>query len=166
MPTKKKSVSAEHPFVGKKAPAFSLPTDQSKSVKLSDYAGKYLVIYFYPKDMTPGCTQESCEFGESYSTLKKLGAQVLGVSRDSVESHKKFSAKHSLPFELISDADGAMCEKYGVWQEKSLYGRKFMGIVRSTFIVGPDSRVLKVYQPVKVTGHVKQVMEDLKGFLG
>jgi len=138
---------------GKKAPAFS---------GLKDYEGKYLVLYFYPKDMTPGCTQESCEFGESFSALKKLGAEVLGVSRDSEESHQKFRAKYSLPFELLADVDGKVCEKYGVWQEKSLYGRKFMGIVRSTFIIGPDGRVLKVYQPVKVKGHVAQVMQDLK----
>ena len=149
----KKTQLKQHEMEGKKAPAFP---------GLKDLAGKYVVLYFYPKDMTPGCTQESCDFAESYSALRKLGAEVHGVSRDSLESHKKFSEKYSLPFELISDADGKICEKYGVWQEKSLYGRKFMGIVRSTFIIGPNARVLKVYQPVKVKDHVKQVMTDLK----
>lgn len=150
---KKSKGDSPHPLEGSKAPAFPA---------LKAFAGKYLVLYFYPKDMTPGCTQESCEFGESHAAIKKLGAAVLGVSRDSEESHEKFRAKYSLPFELYSDADGKVCEKYGVWQEKSLYGRKFMGIVRSTFIIGPDGRVLKVYQPVKVTGHVAAVVDDLK----
>lgn len=151
--TKKSKGDSPHPLEGMKAPAFSA---------LKAFAGKYLVLYFYPKDMTPGCTQESCEFGESHAAIKKLGAAVMGVSRDSEESHEKFRAKYELPFELFSDADGKVCEKYGVWQEKSLYGRKFMGIVRSTFIIGPDGRVLKVYQPVKVTGHVASVVADLK----
>lgn len=150
-----------HPLEGKKAPAFSLPTDSKAAVKLSDFLGKYVILYFYPKDMTPGCTQESCEFGESHVQLKKLGAVVLGVSKDSVESHKKFKAKYSLPFELISDSEGKLCEKFGVWKEKSLYGRKFMGIERSTFIIGPDGKILRAYQPVKVKGHVAAVAQDL-----
>ena len=164
----KKSASAKqqdtHPLEGKKAPAFSLPSDQRETVKLSDFAGKYVVLYFYPKDMTPGCTQESCEFGESHAALKKLGAVVLGASKDSVASHQKFRDKHSLPFELLSDVDGKLCEKYGVWKEKSLYGRKYMGIERSTFLIGPDGKVLKAWQPVKVTGHVAAVTEALKSF--
>ncbi len=157
-----KSVSDHHPMEGRKAPAFSVESDAGSKVRLADLAGKYVVLYFYPKDMTPGCTQESCEFGESHAALKKLGAVVLGVSRDSIASHQKFRDKYSLPFELLSDADGKLCEKYGVWKEKSLYGRKFMGIERSTFIIGPDGKVLKVYQPVKVKGHVAAVTECLK----
>jgi peroxiredoxin Q/BCP len=156
-----KKVVENHPLEGKKAPAFSLPTDSKASVKLSDFSGKYVVLYFYPKDMTPGCTQESCEFAESHAQLKKMGAVVLGVSKDSVESHKKFKEKYSLPFELISDTEGKLCEKFGVWKEKSLYGRKFMGIERSTFIIGPDGKILKAYQPVKVKGHVAAVTQDL-----
>ena len=153
-----------HPLEGKKAPPFSLPSNEREVVKLSDFAGKYVVLYFYPKDMTPGCTQESCEFGESHAALKKLGAVVLGASKDSVASHQKFRDKHSLPFELLSDVDGKLCEKYGVWKEKSLYGRKYMGIERSTFLIGPDGKVLKAWQPVKVNGHVAAVTEALKSF--
>ncbi len=159
-----KNAQESHPLEGKKAPAFSLPSDSSEVVKLSDFVGKYVVLYFYPKDMTPGCTQESCEFGESHSALKKLGAVVLGASKDSVASHQKFRDKHALPFELLSDVDGKLCEKYGVWKEKSLYGRKYMGIERSTFLIGPDGKILKVWQPVKVTGHVEAVTEALKSF--
>lgn len=151
-----------HPLVGKKAPAFSVPTDSRELVKLSDFQGKYVVLYFYPKDMTPGCTQESCEFGESHAALKKMGVVVLGVSKDSVLSHQKFRDKYSLPFELLSDTEGKVCERFGVWKEKSLYGRKYMGIERSTFIISPDGKILKAYQPVKVTGHVAAVIADLK----
>jgi len=168
MATKKASkkasekVTETHPLEGKKAPAFSVPSDSKDLVKLADFKGKHVVLYFYPKDMTPGCTQESCEFGESHAALRKLGAVVLGVSKDSVASHKKFREKHSLPFELLSDVEGKMCESYGVWKEKSLYGRKYMGIERSTFLIGPDGKILKVWQPVKVNGHVEAVTEALK----
>ena len=150
---------------GKKAPAFSLPSDSGEKLSLADFAGKFVVIYFYPKDMTPGCTQESCDFGASYKEIQKLGAVVLGVSRDSVASHEKFKAKYKLPFSLLSDADGKVCEKYGVWKEKSLYGRKFMGIERSTFIVGPDGKVVRIYPKVKVKGHVNEVIAALKALL-
>jgi peroxiredoxin Q/BCP len=158
----RKNAAAPHPMEGRKAPAFAVDSDSGSTVRLADFAGKYVVLYFYPRDMTPGCTQESCEFGESHAALKKLGAVVLGVSRDSIESHRKFRDKYGLPFELLSDADGKLCENYGVWKEKSLYGRKFMGIERSTFVIGPDGRVLKAYQPVKVTGHVAAVTQYLK----
>jgi peroxiredoxin Q/BCP len=121
-----------------------------------------VVLYFYPKDSTPGCTQESCDFGASYREIQKLGAVVLGVSRDSLASHQKFKAKYGFPFPLLSDEDGKVCEKYGVWKEKSLYGRKFMGIERTTFLIGPDGKLLKVYPKVKVKGHVQEVLEDLK----
>lgn len=147
---------------GKKAPAFSLPSDSGEKVSLKDFAGKPVVIYFYPKDMTPGCTTESCDFGASYKAIQKLGAVVLGISRDSVESHQKFKAKYKLPFALLSDTDGKVCEKFGVWKEKSLYGRKFMGIERTTFLINAEGKVAKVYAKVKVAGHVAEVMEDLK----
>lgn len=148
--------------IGKKAPAFSLPSDSGEKVSLKDFAGKPVVIYFYPKDMTPGCTTESCDFGTAHRAIQKLGAVVLGISRDSVESHQKFKAKYKLPFALLSDADGKVCQKFGVWKEKSLYGRKFMGIERTTFLIGADGKIAKVYPKVKVTGHVAQVLEDLK----
>ncbi|MEN9723128.1 MAG: hypothetical protein RJB38_1114 [Pseudomonadota bacterium] len=147
---------------GKKAPAFSLPSDSGEKISLSSLAGKAVVLYFYPKDSTPGCTQESCDFGASYREIQKLGAVVLGVSRDSLASHQKFKAKYGFPFPLLSDEDGKVCEKYGVWKEKSLYGRKFMGIERTTFLIGPDGKLLKVYPKVKVKGHVQEVLEDLK----
>jgi peroxiredoxin Q/BCP len=143
-------------------PVKKAPTAAKPQVQLSDFLGQFVVLYFYPKDMTPGCTKESCDFAESYGAFKKLGAVVLGVSKDSIASHEKFREKYKLPFELISDEDGKLCQKFGVWKQKSLYGRKYMGIERSTFIIGPDGKILKTYQPVKVTGHVSQVLADLK----
>ena len=148
--------------VGKAAPDFESKDQNGNSVKLSDFRGKKVVLYFYPKDMTPGCTQESCDFGESFSALKKLGAVVLGLSRDSVESHEKFKSKYRLPFSLLSDSDGKVCEKYGVWKEKSMYGKKYMGIERTTFLIGPDGKISKIYPKVKVKGHVAEVLKDLK----
>ena len=147
---------------GKKAPAFSLPSDSGEKVSLSEFIGKFVVIYFYPKDMTPGCTQESCDFGSSYKEIQKLGAVVLGVSRDPVESHQRFKSKYKLPFSLLSDSSGKVCEKYGVWKEKSLYGRKFMGIERTTVLIDKDGKIAKVYPKVKVKGHVDEVISDLK----
>lgn len=140
--------------IGDKAPSFNL---------LKEHKGKAVVLYFYPKDMTPGCTQESCDFRDEYSAIKRAGAVVIGVSKDSEASHEKFKDKHSLPFPLIADIEGKLCEAYGVWQQKMLYGRKFMGIVRSTFIIGPDGKIAKIYPKVKVKGHVEEILEDLKG---
>lgn len=139
---------------GDKAPSFSL---------LKEHKGKAVVLYFYPKDMTPGCTQEACDFRDEYSAIKRAGAVVLGVSKDSEASHVKFKQKYSLPFPLVADVDGKICEAYGVWQEKSLYGRKYMGIVRATFVIGPNGKIAKIYPKVKVKGHVEQILEDLKG---
>lgn len=143
---------------GKRAPAFTLETDSGEKVSLKDFKGKTVVLYFYPKDMTPGCTQEACDFRDSSVRLKKAGAVVLGVSKDSVAMHQKFKAKYSLPFDLLADPDGKACEAYGVWQMKSLYGRKFMGIVRATFVIGRDGKVKKVFPKVKVKGHVDEVL--------
>ena len=126
---------------GDKAPAFTLKDRRGKKVKLSDFKGKYVVLYFYPKDNTPGCTTEACDFRDEHSALQKAGAVVLGVSPDSAASHQKFAAKYELPFPLLVDADHAVAEKYGAWGEKSLYGRKFMGIIRSTFLIGPDGKM-------------------------
>ena len=148
--------------VGAQAPAFSLFNEQGKLVSLKDLKGKKVVLYFYPKDHTPGCTQESCDFRDNFARVKAAGAIVYGVSRDSSSSHEKFKTKLNLPFSLLVDEEGKMCEAYGVWQEKNLYGRKYMGIVRSTFILDEKGKVAFVYPKVSVKGHVDQVLEDLK----
>lgn len=147
---------------GKKAPAFSLKDQDGKAVKLSDFAGKNVVLYFYPKDNTPGCTTEACDFRDQHKALEKAGAVVLGVSPDAEKTHLKFAGKFGLPFTLLADTEHAVAEKYGSWGEKSLYGRKFMGIIRSTFLIGGDGRVAKVWPKVKVAGHVDEVLEAVK----
>jgi peroxiredoxin Q/BCP len=149
---------------GDRAPDFSLPTDGNGKASLSDFKGKKLVIYFYPKDDTPGCTTESCGFRDSITEFKKLGLAVVGVSKDSVKSHDKFKKKYDLNFPLISDEEGTMCEAYGVWKEKSMYGKKYMGIERSTFLINEDGKIAHVWRNVKVPGHVDEVRtvaEDL-----
>lgn len=161
-----KSKSSTELKEGDRAPAFSLDAvgagGEPETISLKALAGKTVVLYFYPKDMTPGCTQEACDFNDSSARLKKIGAVVLGISRDSVASHLKFREKHGLEFPLLSDEDGKACAAYGVWQEKSLYGRKFMGIVRTTFVIGPDQRIRKIYSKVKVNGHVADVVASLR----
>lgn len=158
----KASAKGAMPAEGAKAPAFALPDDAGRTVRLADFAGKSLVVYFYPKDSTPGCTQESCDFRDNLNRLKSSGAAVVGVSADSVESHRRFKEKQGLNFPLLSDPGHEALEAYGVWQEKSLYGRKFMGIVRSTFVIDAKGVVRKVFSPVKVTGHVDAVLAALK----
>ncbi len=150
------------PKVGDKAPAIKLPDDAGKSVSLSDFKGKQVVLYFYPKDNTGGCTAQACDFRDNLNRLTKSGAVVLGVSGDSVESHKKFKAKQGLNFPLLADPEHKALDTYGVWQEKSLYGRKFMGIVRTTFIIDGDGRIASVFPKVKVAGHVDAVLAALK----
>lgn len=149
---------------GKKAPDFTAPTDGGGRLKLSELRGKPVVLYFYPKDDTPGCTTEACGFRDAAPDLKKLKAQVVGVSKDSVARHDKFKAKYKLPFTLVSDEDGKICEKYGTWIEKSLYGRKYMGIDRATFLIDKDGIVRRAWRKVKVAGHVGEVQEALKAF--
>jgi peroxiredoxin Q/BCP len=146
---------------GQKAPAFSLKDQDGKTVKLSDFKGQHVVLYFYPKDNTPGCTTEACDFRDSQAALKKAGAVVLGVSMDSEASHQKFIQKHGLNFPLLVDADHVVAEKYGAWGEKSMYGKTFMGLIRSTFLVGPDGKLKQVWPKVKVDGHVEAVLEAL-----
>ena len=146
---------------GDRAPAFSLVSDSGEKVSLKDFKGKIVVLYFYPKDMTSGCTQEACDFRDFTPQLKKSSAIVLGVSKDSVVSHQKFKEKYDLPFPLLSDDSGEVCEKYGVWKQKSMYGRKYMGIERSTFVIGADGKILKIYNKVKVKDHAKTVLSDL-----
>jgi len=147
---------------GSRAPAFSLLSDAEEKVALKDFKGQIVILYFYPKDMTPGCTTEACDFRDNMNRLKKLDAIVLGVSKDSPETHRKFKKKEGLQFPLLSDEEGKVCEAYGVWQEKSLYGRKFMGIVRSTFVIGPDQKMRKLFSKVKVNGHVDEIIAYCK----
>jgi thioredoxin-dependent peroxiredoxin len=146
---------------GDKAPAFRLVSSEGKTYRLAALKGKTLVLYFYPKAMTTGCTLEACDFRDLTAHLTQKGAVVLGVSRDSPERLAKFRAKHDLSFPLLSDEAGTVCEAYGVWKEKSLYGRKFMGIERTTFVIGPDGRIKKIFAKVKVKGHAAAVLESL-----
>ena len=148
--------------VGKKAPAFTLASSDGGKVKLSDFAGKIVVLYFYPRDNTPGCTIEAEGFRDAVPALKKLGAVVLGVSKDSIESHCKFRDKYKLNFPLLTDADGKVLEAYGAWGEKVLYGKKSMGIIRSTVLIGKDGKVVKHWPKVSVKGHVEDVVEAVK----
>ncbi|MFP2907889.1 thioredoxin-dependent thiol peroxidase [Pyxidicoccus sp. 3LFB2] len=149
------------PQAGDAAPGFKLPDQDGNSVTLSQHAGKNVVLYFYPKDDTPGCTTEACDFRDEHSALVAAGAVVLGVSADSTERHRKFATKYSLPFPLLADPEHQALEAYGVWGEKSLYGRKFQGITRTTFLIGPDGRVKQVWPKVKVGGHVAEVLSAL-----
>ncbi len=151
---------------GDLAPAFKVQSDSGEWVSLQDFKGKTVVLYFYPKDDTPGCTKESCDFRDSFTRLKKEGVVVLGASKDSVSSHQKFKTKYQLPFPLLSDEAGTLCESYGVWKEKSMYGRKYMGIERSTFLIDGSGRIAMVYPKVSVPGHVDQVLSDLEGLKG
>ena len=134
--------------------------------RLADYAGKYLVLYFYPKDDTPGCTQEALDFTAHAKAFEKAGAVVLGVSRDSLSRHEKFSAKHNLTVQLGSDEDGKVSEAYGTWEEKSMYGRTYMGMARRTFLIGPDGKIIRVWPKVRVKGHAQEVLENINSLTG
>ena len=147
---------------GKKAPAFALKDQTGKAHKLSDYEGRPVILYFYPKDDTPGCTKEACSFQSNLPKFKTSKAAVLGVSILDEKSKAKFADTYSLTFPLLADADHAVAEKYGVWQEKSLYGRKFMGIVRTTYLIGPDGKVQRRWDNVKVDDHTGEVLAALK----
>ncbi|TWT69085.1 thioredoxin-dependent thiol peroxidase [Crateriforma conspicua] len=147
---------------GTKAPAFTLPDADGNKVKLSDLKGQPVVVYFYPKDDTPGCTKEACAFRDRYGELTDLGVQLLGVSGDTAESHQDFRDKYDLPFPLLVDKDHKMSEKYGAYREKNMYGKKSMGIQRSTFLIDADGKVAKVWKRVRVDGHDDQVIEAVK----
>jgi len=147
---------------GQRAPAFHLPADEGGKVRLSDLKGSPVVLYFYPKDDTPGCTREACAFRDQSDELKELGALVLGVSPDSVESHMRFRAKHQLNFPLLSDANHQVAEKYGAWREKSMYGKTALGIQRSTFLIDRQGKVAKVWKNVRVDGHAEHVLDALR----
>jgi peroxiredoxin Q/BCP len=147
--------------VGDKAPDIRVQTDSGESFQLSSMKGKRVVLYFYPKADTPGCTTESCEFRDSASALAKKGAAVIGISPDKPAAQAKFKEKYDLTFPLLADEDKKAAEAYGVWQEKIMYGRKTMGIVRTTFVIGPDGKIEKIYNKVKAAGHAAQVLADL-----
>ena len=147
---------------GKKAPAFALKDQTGQLHRLSDYQGQPVVLYFYPKDDTPGCTQEACDFEANLTKYRSAKAAVLGVSILDEKSKAKFAAKHGLSFPLLADPDHAVAEKYGVWQEKSRYGRKYMGIVRTTYLIGSDGKVAKRWDNVKVDGHAEEVLAAAK----
>lgn len=148
-------------MIGKNAPNFKLPRDGGEELSISDFAGKTLVLFFYPRDNTSGCTKEAIGFSEAKLEFEKKGAVVVGVSKDSVKSHDKFVSKHNLSVPLISDEHGSLCEDYGVWKEKSMYGKTYMGIERSTFIIDKNGAVTHEWRKVKVPGHVDAVLEAL-----
>jgi peroxiredoxin Q/BCP len=150
------------PEIGDRAPSFTLTDQDGETKKLSDFKGKYVVLYFYPKDDTPGCTKEACAFRDDERVLQKAGAVVLGVSPDNTQSHDKFSQKYGLNFPLLSDPDHSVADKYGVWGEKNLYGKKSFGILRTTFLIDPEGKVARVWPQVKVDGHSEQVREALR----
>ena len=148
--------------IGDKAPDFTMPTDDNGSVSLKDYKGQSLILYFYPKDDTSGCTKQACSFTENLSQFNALDCTVLGVSKDSVAKHIKFKAKHDLTFPLASDENGDVCERYGVWGEKSMYGKKYMGIARTTFLIDGNGIIQHIWHKVKVPGHIDAVLEEVK----
>ena len=145
--------------VGDKAPDFALPADDGGKIALKDLKGKAVVLYFYPKDDTSGCTVEACAFRDAFPDFSKVKAEIVGISRDSVKSHDKFKAKHELPFTLASDEDGKVCEAYGTWVEKSMYGRKYMGIERATFLIDGKGIIRGVWRKVKVPGHADELLK-------
>jgi peroxiredoxin Q/BCP len=147
------------PELGKKAPAFTMPTDGGGKISLKDLKGQKVVLYFYPKDDTPGCTKEACGFRDALPDFTKVDAVIIGVSKDTVAKHDKFKDKYDLPFTLASDEDGKVCEAYGTWVEKNMYGRKYMGIERSTFLIDEQGVLRGEWRKVKVKGHVEEVLE-------
>jgi thioredoxin-dependent peroxiredoxin len=147
------------PDVGSEAPNFTLPRDGGETLTLSDLRGHPVILYFYPKDDTSGCTQEAIEFSQLKPQFEKLGARVVGMSPDPVKKHDKFKTKHELTIDLVADEDKAVIGAYGLWVEKSMYGRKYMGVERTTFLIGPDGRIARVWQKVKVPNHAAEVLE-------
>jgi thioredoxin-dependent peroxiredoxin len=148
--------------INDKAPEFTLPDQNSETVSLKDFRGKYVVLYFYPRADTPGCTIEACEFRDSFKRTEKIGAVVLGVSPDEPKALKKFEDKFGLPFTLLGDADKKVCNAYGVIQEKNMYWKKVMGVARTTFIIGPDGKIKHIFHKVKPEGHAEEVLAYLK----
>lgn len=155
-------MSTELVEIGAKAPDFALPRDGGKNVRLEDFAGRPVVLFFYPKASTSGCTTEACDFTARMSDFEAAGAAVLGISKDSVKRQENFAAKQSLSMPLLSDAEGDVCERYGVWAEKKMYGKTFMGIVRTTVLIGADGTVEQVWPKVKVAGHAAEVLDAVR----
>lgn len=151
-----------HLLVGDDAPAFTLPQNGGDMRSLSDYAGRNLVLFFYPKDNTPGCTKEAIGFSQNQDAFAALNTDILGVSKDSLKKHDNFVAKQNLTVGLLSDADTQMCEDYGVWGEKQMYGKTFQGIIRSTFLISADGKIARIWSKVKVPGHVDEVLETVR----
>lgn len=143
---------------GDPAPTFDLPATGGRKISLASFRGQKILLYFYPKDDTPGCTSEACSFSENLAALNRLKVQVLGISRDSVASHEKFAGKYGLNFPLLADEDGAVCTAYGVWVEKSMYGKTSMGIERTTFLIDENGKILHVWNKVKVPGHTEEIL--------
>lgn len=148
--------------IGDKAPEFTMPIDEDNMVSLSDYKGQTLVLYFYPKDNTPGCTKQACAFTENLSQFNTLNTAVIGVSKDSLKKHDNFRKKHSLNITLASDENSDVCERYGVWKEKSMYGKKFMGIERATFLIDENGVIQKIWNKVKVPNHIEDVLAEIE----
>lgn len=147
--------------IGDTAPDFTAATDGQGQLTLSDLQGEYVVLYFYPKDDTPGCTKEACAFRDDLSDFNKLNAKIIGVSKDTPAKHDKFKSKYDLPFPLVSDEDGKICDAYGTWVEKSMYGRKYMGIERATFLIDPKGKISEIWRKVKVKNHSEEIREKL-----
>ena len=150
------------PQAGRKAPAFKLPASTGGDVALKDFKGRNVVLYFYPKDDTPGCTTEACGFRDIHKKVQSLNAAVLGISPDSVRKHGKFIEKYSLPFFLLSDEDKKVCKSYGVWVKKKMYGREYMGVARTTFLIDKDGKIARVFEKVKPKAHAEEVLQALK----
>ncbi|MFT5915741.1 MAG: peroxiredoxin Q/BCP [Flammeovirgaceae bacterium] len=146
--------------VGEQAPDFAGFNENGEEMLLSDYIGKKVILYFYPKDNTPGCTAQSCDLRDNYKLMQSMGYEVIGVSSDSAESHKKFQAKHELPFSLIADTDKSVHNLYGVWGEKSMYGRKYMGTFRTTFVIDEEGKIQEIIKKVKTKEHAKQILKN------
>lgn len=151
----------QNSWLAKKFPSFKLNDDSGNERTLKEFEGKYLVLYFYPKDLTPGCTTEALSFNENLNKLKKKNVEVLGISPDTIEKHRKFKEKHQLKFSLLVDTERVLIEKLGLWVEKSMYGKKYMGVKRDTFLVGPDSKIIKHYENVKPSTHLDYLLSDL-----
>lgn len=147
--------------VGDKAPDFKLKTDKGETAKLKDFKGKKVILYFYPKDLTSGCTKEACDFRDNIKSFEKKNSVVLGVSADSIDLHKKFKDKYDLPFTLLSDETKDVLKDYGVWKEKSMYGKKYMGIERTTYIIDEKGKIEKIFNKVSVNGHIEELLKEV-----
>ena len=149
------------PKIGAPAPNFALPSVHGTTVSLKDFKGRNIVLYFYPKDDTPGCTTEACGFRDAHTDLSRKNAVILGVSPDNVDQHQAFTGKYNLPFILLSDAEKKVCRAYGVWVKKSMYGKSYMGVARTTFVIGPDGKIKRIFEKVKPAGHPQEIAQAL-----